>query len=87
MAFKSKSAMKRVKTSKQRQARNLAVKGEIKRTFKSAEKAIAGKSAEASDLVKKAVSVIDKAVQRGMVHKNKANRKKSRLLLKYNKTK
>lgn len=87
MAFKSKSAMKRVKTSKQRQARNLAAKREAKKAFKAAERAIASKSAEAKDLVKKAVSIIDRAVQRGIIHKNKANRKKSRLLLKYNKVK
>ncbi len=87
MAFRSKSAMKRVNTSKQRQARNLAAKGKVKRAFKSAVKAIASKSSEAKDLVRKAVSAIDKAVQRGIIHKNKADRSKSRLLLKYNKIK
>ena len=87
MAFRSKSAMKRVKTSKMRRARNLAAKQNVKKAFKSAERAIAAKSADAKELVKKAVSVIDKAVQRGIIHKNKAARRKSRLLLKYNKIK
>jgi len=79
--------MKRVKTSKMRRARNLAAKNEVKKAFKGAERAIAAKSAEAKELIKKAVSAIDKAVQRGILHKNKAARQKSRLLLKYNKTK
>jgi len=87
MAKRSKSAMKRVKTSKMRKARNLAAKNEIKKAFKGAAKAIAAKSAEAKELIRKAVSVMDKAVQRGIVHKNKAARQKSRLLLKYNKIK
>lgn len=87
MTFRSKSAMKRVMTSKLRRARNLAAKQNVKKAFKSAERAIAAKSADAKELVKKAVSVIDKAVQRGIIHKNKAARRKSRLLLKYNKIK
>ena len=87
MVQRSKSAMKRVKTSKMRKARNLAAKNEIRKAFKEAEKAIAAKSAEAKELVAKAISVIDKAVQRGIIHKNKAARQKSRLLLKYNKIK
>jgi len=87
MVFRSKSAKKRVKTSKQRQARNLAAKKEIKKAFKAAERAIASKSGEAGNLVRKAISVIDKAVQRGIIHKNKAARRKSRLILKYNKIK
>ncbi len=87
MAQWSKSAMKRVKTSKMRRARNLAAKQNVKKTFKSAEKAITAKSAEAKELIKKAISIIDKAVQRGIIHKNKAARRKSRLLLKYNRIK
>ncbi|MEE8638608.1 MAG: 30S ribosomal protein S20 [Candidatus Margulisiibacteriota bacterium] len=87
MVLRSKSALKRVKTSKMRKARNLAAKQNVKKAFKSAERAIAAKSADAKELVKKAVSVIDKAVQRGIIHKNKAARRKSRLLLKYNKIK
>ena len=87
MVQRSKSAMKRVKTSKMRKARNLAAKSEVKKAFKQAEKAIAAKSAETKELIRKAVSVMDKAVQRGIIHKNKAARQKSRLLLKLKKVK
>ena len=82
-----KSGIKRVRQSKKRQARNVAVKKAIKIALKAAEKAIAAKTAEAKALASKAVSVIDKAVERGVIHINKAARKKSRLLVKLNKLK
>lgn len=82
MAKKSKSAMKRVKTSRKRRARNLAAKRTVKKAFKAAEKAIAAKASDVKELVRKAVSAIDKAAERGIIHKNKAARKKSRLMRK-----
>lgn len=80
MAKRSKSAIKRVKTSRKRRARNLAAKKEIKKALKTAGRAIAGKAADLQELIKKAVSALDKAVQRGIIHKNKAARSKSRLI-------
>ncbi len=85
MAKRTKSARKRVKTSKKRKERNLETKKLIKKTFKEAGKGIKAKAANVSDLLKKAVSTIDKAVERGIIHKNKAARKKSRLLAQFNK--
>ncbi len=87
MAFRSKSAAKRVRSSRKRRARNLEAKKTVKNAFKQAERAVAGKSPEARELVKKAVSVMDRAVERGIIHRNKAARQKSRLLLKFNKLK
>ena len=74
-----KSGKRRVRSSKKRKARNLQAKEAIKKALKTAEKAIKAKKPEAKELVKKAVSVLDKAVERGIIHKNKAARKKSRL--------
>jgi small subunit ribosomal protein S20 len=82
MATRSKSAKKRVKTSKKRKNRNILAKKEIKTAFKAAERAIATKSDEAKKLISKAISIIDKTVQKGIIHKNRASRKKSRLLSK-----
>ncbi|OGC21234.1 30S ribosomal protein S20 [candidate division WOR-1 bacterium RIFOXYB2_FULL_42_35] len=82
MAFRSKSAKKRVGTSKKRRDRNLQGKNAIKKAVKSVEKAILAKSSEISKLLLEAISVIDKAVQHGIIHKNKAARKKSRLTIK-----
>lgn len=69
-----KSAKKWVRASESRRTRNLNVKSALKSAFKKA--AIAGASAE---VVLQAVSAYDKAAARGIIHKNKANRKKSRL--------
>lgn len=74
-----KSAKKRIRQTAKRRQRNLAVKRNINKSFKKAAAAIGKKDPKAADLVKKAVSIIDKAVQGGVIHKNKAARKKSRL--------
>ena len=87
MAQRLKSGKKRVRSSKKRKARNLEVKLAIKKAFKAAEKAIVSKLAEADSLIKNAISILDKAAERGIVHKNKVSRKKSRLQRKYNKSK
>lgn len=87
MALRSKSAMKRVKTSEKRRARNLAVRRAVRIAFKQAERAIAGKSGEAKKLASEASSIMDKAVERGIIHRNRAARQKSRLVKKLNKIK
>ncbi len=84
MPLRSKSGIKRARQSKKRRARNIAAKKTVKTALKAAERAIKAKTAEARDLVKKAVSAIDKAVERGILHKNKAARSKSRLTKKLN---
>lgn len=79
MGERLKSGKKRVRSSEKRRVRNLLAKNAIKRALKAAEKAIKAKNPEVKELVKKAISVLDKAVERGIIHKNKAARKKSRL--------
>ncbi len=78
-----KSAIKRVKTSENRHAQNISQKSELKTAIKKVEKAVAmkgdqAKTAAQSALVE-ATSLLDKAAQKGKIHKNKAARKKSRL--------
>lgn len=87
MAQRLKSGKKRVRSSQKRKSRNLEAKLAIKKVFKAAEKAIVAKLAEADSLIKKAISILDKAAERGIVHKNKVARKKSRLQRKLNKSK
>jgi len=67
-----RSAQKWVRASDKRRKRNLAVKTQLKSAFKKAVSA-GGEDAKAAD------SLHDKAAARGIIHKNKANRKKSRL--------
>lgn len=80
-----KSSERSVKTDAERRAKNFAVKSTIKTaTRKMVESVESGKAAEAKDLLTNANSVIDKAVAKGVIHKNAAARKKSRLARKLN---
>ena len=72
-----KSAAKRIKTSEKARLRNRRVKAMVRGTVKDfeAEKDAAKKS----EKFKQVSSVLDKAARRGVIHKNKAARDKSRL--------
>ncbi|MDQ6780273.1 MAG: 30S ribosomal protein S20 [Candidatus Eremiobacteraeota bacterium] len=69
-----KSARKWTRASEKRRKRNLDVKTKLKTVFKKA-----AANVEKAELVKQAASSFDKAAARGIIHKNKASRKKSRL--------
>lgn len=82
-----KSASKRVKTNERNRQRNVAVRSAVKTSIKKVFEAI--KNDEDQDKLKAAVnraySIIDKAVTKGVMHKNTAARKKSRLTRHVNK--
>jgi small subunit ribosomal protein S20 len=82
-----KAGLKNVRQNKKRRARNIEEKKNIKTFLKAARVAIAGQAKEAMEKITKAISVLDKAAERGIIHANKASRLKSRLNLAYNKTK
>ena len=73
-----KSAIKRNKTNEKARLRNRAVRSEMRTREKTALEA-AGTENEAEAL-KAAMKRIDKATQKGVLHKNTAARKKSRLV-------
>lgn len=75
----TKNAKKAIKTSERRRERNKTVRTTIKNVFKKALTGISEGSKDAAQLVNTASAEIDKAVTKGVVHKNKAARKKSRL--------
>jgi len=76
-----KSVKKDVIRSRQRHARNQATKSRIKTFVKKTNAAIAaGDSATVQKILLETVSVVDKAAKRGIIHKNAANRRKSRLM-------
>ena len=80
-----KSSVRSVKTDAERRARNTAEKSAIKTVSRKViESAQAGKE-EASTVLTKATSLIDKAAKKGVLHKNTAARKKSRLAKRVNK--
>ncbi len=77
---KSKSAMKRVRQNKKRTLRNKSTKNMIKTLFKNIDAAVTGKKIDdAKAVLITATSVIDKAAQNGILHKNTAARRVSRL--------
>jgi len=80
-----KSQIKRIKTNAQRTERNKAVKSELRtwiRKFRAA--AESGDKAATQDALKVASTKLDKAVSKGVIHKNQAARRKSRLMRKVN---
>jgi small subunit ribosomal protein S20 len=72
---KHKSAKKRVKTNLKRQMRNRAAKSTLKSTLKTLKETFAEKPEDAARDIH---SVLDKAANRRIIHRNKAARLKSR---------
>jgi small subunit ribosomal protein S20 len=77
-----KSQKKRNLTNAKAAERNKAVRSELKRRTKTAMSTIGEENNE--DAVKAAIKRIDTAARRGVIHKNTAARKKSRLMRKVN---
>lgn len=74
------SAIKRHKQSEQRRLRNASTKSTLRTAVKKVTEAVAaGKASEAAESLKTAVSLLDKAVSKGVLHRNTASRKISRL--------
>jgi small subunit ribosomal protein S20 len=77
-----KSVIKDVKKSRQNHLRNVSAKSAMKTFIKKAKTAIDGKEKTAAESVSQACSVIDKTAERGIIHRNAAARRKSRLMKK-----
>lgn len=80
----TKSAKKSMRVQERRRTRNQMVKTRVRTAFKRAQSAVSGDDSEAGTKVVKAISELDKAVAKGIIHKNTAARKKSRLMKKVN---
>ena len=73
-------AKKRIRRNNQRQSINHARVSRIRTYIKAVESALAeGKKADAADALKKAQPELFRGVARGVIHKNTASRKFSRL--------
>jgi small subunit ribosomal protein S20 len=77
-----KSQKKRILTNAKAAERNKAVKSELKTRSKNAVNAIGGETVEES--MRLAVKRLDMAAAKGVIHKNQAARRKSRLMKKIN---
>ena len=76
-----KSAIKRVRSSERRRLRTRRVRTEARTYIKTAKAHIeAGELDAAQKSAAEAIRVLDKAAERGIIHKNNAARRKSRLM-------
>lgn len=76
----TKSALKRIKQDERNRQRNQAVRTRVKTYMKKALDAIQANDQEkVKDVLPKALSEIDKAACKGIIHRNNASRKKSQL--------
>jgi len=76
----TKTALKQWKVSLKKRARNRPLRAGMRTLLTKARSEVAHKSAEAEASVKTAIVALDKAVTKGLVHKNSAARRKSRLM-------
>jgi small subunit ribosomal protein S20 len=78
-----KSQIKRNKTNEKARLRNKAVKSSLKTAIRKAREAVAtGDVEKATVAVREASQKLDKAVSKGVIHKNAAANKKSALAIK-----
>ncbi len=79
------SALKRVRQNRKRRLRNKSYKSTISTTVKKAFISLDEKNTEgAQKYFKEAVARLDSAVNKGILHRNAASRKVSRLTRKFN---
>ncbi|MGH9117384.1 MAG: 30S ribosomal protein S20 [Acidimicrobiales bacterium] len=79
-----KSQIKRNKQNEKRRLRNQATRSELKTRVKRATAAAEQGGDDATELTQDAVKKLDKAAEKGIIHKNQAARRKSRLLRRVN---
>ena len=82
----TKSAEKQMRVARRRQARNKPVRSRAKTMVTKAEELIfSGRLEQAGTEVVAAISSLDRAAEKGVIHQNNAARRKSRLMKKLNK--
>jgi small subunit ribosomal protein S20 len=80
-----KSAIKRLRSAERRRLRNRIHRGRARTYVKKAQSLMdRGHLEEAREAVRVASSALDKAAEKGVIHKNNAARRKSRLMQRLN---
>ena len=75
-----KSQKKRILTNAKRQERNKAVRSELKTRIKNADQAATDSAEDTDEAVRRAVKALDMAAAKGIIHKNQAANRKSKLM-------
>jgi small subunit ribosomal protein S20 len=73
------SAIKRIRQNERRRLRNRGVRSKLRTAVKTARTALGASGTDARAVVSEAMRALDKAVTKGVVHRNTAARKKSAL--------
>lgn len=81
------SAKKMIRVSERRRLRNQSIRSSVRTYVKKAQVALGTKSETTAESVVEAIRALDKAVTKGIIHRNNAARRKSRLMKKFNATK
>jgi small subunit ribosomal protein S20 len=77
-----KSQIKRNRQNEKRRLRNRTARGGARAAVNLARAAFEANSPETKEIVLKAISALDKAAEKGVIHKNNAARRKGRLMKK-----
>lgn len=81
----SKSALKRIRVAERKRLRNQPYRTAAKTTVRKAREAVAaGDQPASAEAIKAAISMLDRVASKGVIHKNNAARRKSRLMARYN---
>jgi len=80
----TRSAKKALRVAQRRRMYNKPIRSRVKTLINKAERLIALHSEQAAAAVRAAISALDKAAEKGVIHKNNAARRKSRLMKKFN---
>lgn len=81
----TRSAIKRIRSSERRRVRNRVVRSSTRTYVKKARATILSGNPSV-EAIEKALSALDRAAAKGVIHKNNAARRKSRLMKLYNRT-
>ena len=82
----TRSAAKAMRVQERRRLRNRSVRSATRTFVRKAEAEIAaGESNPTAEAIRQAISALDRAAKKGVIHANNAARRKSRLMKKLNK--
>lgn len=79
----SRSARKRIRASERKHVRNRAIRSSVRTKITKARRALLGleEAVDSAEQLIVAVSALDRAAEKGVIHANNASRRKSRLML------
>ncbi len=75
-----KSQIKRNRQNEKKRVKNRTYRGAARTAVTAARAAFAENAPETKEAVLKAISTLDKAAEKGVIHKNNASRRKGRLM-------